>query len=460
MNAVRVLVVSLSLLVPAGLATAQSLNLSGQDVPAPSTAATSLPLTLADAIHRGLEYNLAIIVSETRVGAARSARLQALSGLLPHVSADANHTTQVLNTAAFGFSGFGGLPSLIGPFNVFDARVNISAPLVDVAALRGIRAERARTTAAEADRDDVRETVVLAVGNLYLRALSDRARVTAARAEVSTAEALAGLASDQQTAGLVARVDVIRQQVQVTAARARLITAENMLAKRKLDLARAIGLPADQPFELADPAMYSAAPAFSIDALVTEAALHRPDLRASRARVDAAQAEKQAASAERLPSLHFDANLGALGPSVSTAERTFAIGATVRMPVFQGGATRAHMQRADAELQQREAELRDAEAGVRYQLSAALLDLNAASAAVDVAQSGNALAGEELTQAQDRFRAGVASSIELVQAQDAVARANEQYIASVYAHNIAKANIARALGEVEERFLDLIGGVR
>jgi outer membrane protein TolC len=427
----------------------------------PTAPATGQPLavSLADAVHRGLEHNLAIIVEQQQVATSHSARLEALSALVPHVGAHVQETHELLSTAAFGFTGFG-FPTLIGPFNVFDARITLSTPLIDVGAVQDLRSERALATAAEANLADVRETVILAIGNLYLETTADAARVASAQSQVTTADTLARLAQDQQASGLVARVDVVRQQVQLASARARLIAAQNALAKRKLQLARAIGLPADQEITLTDAPGFTPAPPLSLDAAVAEAASHRQDVRRARARAAAAHAAQSAAIAARYPNLHLDADVGVIGPTTDTADRTFNVTATVRVPIFEGGHIRADVARATALARQRDAELADAVAGVRYEVTAAFLDLNAAAASVDVAESAEALAREELTQAQDRFRAGVASSIELAQAQDAVAQASEQYIASVYAHTVAKAAVARTMGEVETRFLELVGGSR
>jgi outer membrane protein TolC len=377
--------------------------------------------------------------------------------VLPHVSASVRQSEQTLSTAAFGFT-FPGLPTVIGPFGVFDSRIAMSSPIVDARAFGGVKAVKAEVRAAEADLKDIRETVVLAVGNLYLQAEADAARVDSAKAQVATAEALVRLAEDQKGAGLVAGIDVVRQQVQLQDARARLIVAENAFEKHRLSLARAIGLPAGQQFSLSDRTAFTPAPALTIDDAVATATANREDLKAAQARVDAARATRSAEAAGHLPSLHLDADIGAIGPRASDLERTYSVAAVVKVPVFDGGATRAKVQRAETDLHIREAELADLQNGLRFDVEAALLDVKAAEAGVSVSDSARTLARQELDQAQDRFRAGVASTLELTQAQESVATASEQYIASVYAHNVAKATLARALGQVERRFVEFVGG--
>lgn len=426
----------------------------------PSGQATDAPLSLSlrDAITRGLEHNLGTILQEQQVRTVTGGRLEALSELLPHTSADVRQSVQVINTAAFGFSGFGDFPNLIGPFSVFDARVAVSAPVVDVSKWQDLKAENARVSAAQADYRQVRETVILAVANLYLQALTDQAREDSARAEVATAEALSRLAVDQKDAGLIAQVDVLRQQVQLEDARTRLITFENQRAKRRLQLARAIGLPAGQTFELTDRVPFAPAADIAMDAALREATEHRDDLRAAEARVVAARADRLSASTGRLPSVRLDGDLGAQGLTAGSAQRVYSFAVTVHVPIFAGGETNAKVVRADADVKVREAELADLQVGVRNEIEESMLDIKAAAAGVASATSGRSLAQQALTQAQDRFRAGVSSTIELVQAEDALTRATEQYFASVYAHNVAKASLAQALGEVEESLVTVLGG--
>jgi outer membrane protein TolC len=429
-------------------------------VPTGVSSGTPLSLTLADAVTRGLEHNLGTLTQAQHVRTAEGDRWRALSDLLPHVSVNLRQSEQVVNIAAFGFTGFPGIPDLIGPFGLFDARVAVSAPLIDAGAVSSLREERARLLAEQYGYKNTRQWVVLVVANLYFEAVADASRARAAASLVSTAEALAGLAEDQRASGLIAGVELLRQQVQLAAARQRLIASQNAAEKDKLKLARAIGLPAEQTFDLADAIPYAPAPSLTIAQATEQAYATRDDLRGAKARVDAARAARQAAVDGALPTVRVDADYGALGPTISTTKRTFAVAASVHVPLFQGGSTRGKVEQADAELRQREAELADLKAGVQYEVAAAMLDLNAAGAAVDVARSAEALARQQLEQTQDRFRAGVANTIELVQGQDAVATASDNYISSLYAHNLAKASLARALGVVEARFSEFVGGQR
>lgn len=427
-------------------------------VPTGTATADTLPLSLSDAIKRGLDQNLGVILEQGQVQSKDADRLRDLSALIPHISAGVRESQQVVNLASFGFTGFPGIPDVIGPFNVFDARLFVSTPIFDASARGDWHQSRANLSAEQHTYQSARAAVVLVVGSLYLQSVADQARVFAAQGQVNTANTLVQLATDQQQAGVVASIDVVRQQVQQAAARARLINAQNQMEKDKIQLARAIGLPANQKFDLTDQVPYAPAPEMTEDAAVELAFANREDIKAATARVDAAKAQRASAVGSALPSVHLDADYGAIGTTPGTARQTYTVVGNLRVPIFQGGNLASKIKDADAELHDREAELADLQAGVRYDVTTALLDIKAADAGVKVAQSAKDLATQELQQAQDRFRAGVASTIELTQAQDADTAATSQYIAATYQHNLAKAEFARAIGQVEARFLELVGG--
>jgi outer membrane protein TolC len=426
----------------------------------PAAPPPRLTLTLEDAVARGLSNNLAVRVDAEKVRAAEGGHERSLSALRPHFSANFGASDQTVSTAAFGFSSFPGLPTILGPFALIDARVAMSAALYDATAHGDLGASDALLRSEQHAFRNTRELVILTVANLYLEALADASRVEAAKAQVATAEALATLAADQKAAGVVAGIDVVRQQVQVQAARQRLLVAQNAFDKLKLRLGRAIGLQADQPIDLSDRITYSASPVISATDALALALSSRDDLKAAEAKVGAARASQKSASGGNLPSVHFDGNYGVIGATAGSLDPTFFVGASVHVPIFDGGSARGKTQQASAEVKQREAELADLRSGISFEIAAAILDLETATAAVDVAKSAQGLAAEELTQAQDRFQAGLSNSIELAHAQEAVASASDSYIASVYAHNLAKGALARAMGVVEERLTEFLGGRR
>jgi len=420
-----------------------------------------LALTLEDAIERGLQRNLGLALGQQRVRAAQGARWEALSELLPHLSFDVAETRQKLSLEAFGFTGLAALPGLstiVGPFNVFDARARVKETVFDLGSFEKVRAERARLDAARLTYRDLRDLVVLLSASLYLRAVAEESRIDAARAQLDTARALHELARDRKRAGLVPALDVLRAEVARADREQETIAAEARFAKSKLSLSRAIGLPLGQAFRLADRVPYSPGPALSREDALKTAYASRADWKAAEARLRAAEAARRSAAGERLPSLDVWADYGAIGATAGGARTTYTLGAALRLQLFDGGRTIGKVLQADAALEAERAGVEDLRARVRYEVESAILDLKATQDRVGVAERAMGLAREELDQARDRFQAGVASNIDVIQAQESVARATENYIASLYEHNVAKAALARALGTAEASYKQLLRG--
>ncbi len=421
---------------------------------------TPLALSLDEAIERGLQHNLGLLLAGAGETAARGARWQSLSALLPSVSARASEDREKLNLEAFGLPLPPGEPPLVGPFDVFDARIALQQKLFDQPDRERSKAARAGLDAARADVRDARDLVVLVVTRLYLGVISDRARVAAADAELETARALSGLASDQLEAGTVAKIDVLRSQVELDTRRQERIVAANDLEKDKLALARAIGLPLGQPLELTDQIPYAVAPATGLEEALALARSRRADLAAATARLAAARAELGAARGERWPSLSLKADWGTIGPTPGSALTTYDVGAVLGVPLFLGGRVRGDVLAAQARVGRAEDRLSDLEAQVEYEIRGALLDVDAARRRVATARAARDLADEQLTEARDRFQAGVSGSLEVVQAQQALAASRESYIAGLYAYNLAKVTLARAMGVAEERTGEFLKGSR
>jgi outer membrane protein TolC len=416
-----------------------------------------LALSIKDAIARGLQYNLGLILQESSVTEARGARWRTLEDLLPNISSTLGEQRTVINLAVYGFKAD---PSIVGPFNVFDARVAVSQPVLDLRALQDYRAAALNQRAAGRGVRSARDLVVLVAVDLYLRAVTAASRIDVARAQQDTAQALFQQASNLKTSGLVAGVDVLRAQVQIQNQRQRFIVAENEFEKAKLQLARAIGLPNGQPFTLTDKVPFAPLPELKLDDALAAAYEQRADFLAARDRLAAAEATRRAAGAELLPTLHVDANYGTIGQTPSDAHPTYTVAATVRVPLFEAGRAQARRAEGDALLQRRRAELEDLRGQIDTEIRSSLLDVRAAAQQLEAAETTVTLANQELDQARDRFAAGVTSNIEVTQAQETVAAASETYIAALYAHNFAKASLARAAGVGETAIIQYLGGIQ
>lgn len=429
---------------PAGLPASSPLMGS---VPSAPLAAAPVALSLREAVDRALTHNLAILNAGDRVARSDADRLRSLRDLLPQAEARTSFTRQTTNLAAFGFDTtlFPGVPSLVGPFNVFDARLAASQTVFDLSALNDLRHDRHVLEAARLDALDVREVVTLVVTDLYLRAVTGARRIDAVREEVATAQALLELATTLRDAGTTTGLDVVRAQVQLQAQRQRLISAEHDFAKQQIQLARAIGLRTAQPLTLTDAALTLPRPAGTLDEALATAAASRADYRAAVARLQAAEATVQAAKTAQLPTVGVRADVGALGSGPGDARRTYTLAGGVRVPLFDVG-RRARLAESSAEVRERQAAVADLAERIDADVRGAWLDVQAAAQELAVARERTGLTRQELALARTRFSAGVTSNIEVIQAQNAVAAATDNEIASAYAVNAATAALTRTLG--------------
>ena len=427
-------------------------------VPEGSATVGRLSLTLADAVQRGLRQNLGAILGAQTVRAAEAGRDLTRGGLLPDLNGFLYGSRQEIDLEAYGFPVAPGESPVVGPFNVTDARIYVAQPILDLAALERARAGALGLEAAKHGYRDAREMVVLTCASLYLDAALGASRIEAARAQDAVAVALLERAERLKEAGVVAGIEVLRARVQRAAQRQRVIFYENEFAKQKLALARAIGLPLVQDFDLADKLAYVSAPLLSPGAAIDEALRSRPDLRRAEAALGAAETNRRADRFDGLPSIRFNADVGWIGPTGPRLERTFAVGVGIRVPLFEGGRIRANVRLDDAALAQIRARRDDLRARIEYDVRAALLDVDAAGERVKVAREALDLADEQIRQVQDRFASGVVGNLEVVQAQDALATASDNYLSALYAHNVARLALSRAVGAAERSLPTLLDG--
>jgi outer membrane protein TolC len=427
-------------------------------VPTGTVAAEPLTLGVVEVIRRALEHNLGVLLAEDTVERARGTRREALSALLPNVGARTSAARQKTNLEAFGFPLGPDFPRVVGPFNVFDARVFLSQTVFDWHALNEAKAEAHALAAERHSYRGARDLVVLVAANLYLQALATAARAQSARAQFATAETLYNQAVDLRQNGIVAGIDVVRAEVRMSTERQRVTAAENEAQKTKLQLARVIGLPIGQEFTVVNTLPEVPVPEMTLDDALARAYRDRPDYLAAQERVQAAEATRQAARGEALPSLHVTADYGAIGLTWPTALPTFRVAGELNVPIFQGGRVQGAVVVADAELRQRRAEVEDLRAEIYYDVRTAFLDLKATEEELQTATRNRALADQQLTQSRDRFAAGVANNVEVVQAQEAVALANELFIAAAYGYNVSKAMLAGSLGTAEDAVAKYLGG--
>jgi outer membrane protein TolC len=416
-----------------------------------------LPLSLDDAIQRGLQNNLGLILQTSNVKGANGQRLQELQSLLPTVTGAASIEVEQVNLAAYGLK-FPGLNPIIGPFQVVDFRAYLTQNLVNLQALQNYLAARHNFEASKLTAEDARELVVLTVGNAYLLALADEARIAAVQAEMATARVSLDQAIAAHEAGTSPRLDVLRAQVDYQNEQQQLIATSNNFEKDKLALARVIGLPLDQKFSLSDKQPFAALDTPDPEQAFQQALKQRKDLAAAAETVKSSEASSRAAFNQQLPVASFSGDFGDLGTTPSHSHSTYTATGQLSAPVLQIAKTRGDVQVADAQLEQNRAKLSDQIQQVNQDVRNAILDIQSAAKLIDATRSNVDLAREALLEAQERFKAGISDNLPVSQALTQDQQANDQYISALYQHNVAKLSLARALGVASTNYKDYLGG--
>ena len=416
-----------------------------------------LPLTLDDAMQRGLRSNLGLILQSSQEKAANGQRLQQLQRLLPTVTGSASYTLEQVNLAAYGLK-FPGLNPIVGPFQVFDFRAYLTQNLLNLQALQSYIAAKHNFEAAKLTAQDARDLVVLTVGNAYLMCVADAARIEAVKANLATSKVSLDQAIAEHDAGTSPRLDVLRSQVDYQNEQQNLIATSNQYEKDKLALARTIGLPLDQQFSLADSAPFAALDAPDPEAAFEQALKVRKDLAASAKQVEAAKSQKKAAVYEQLPTASVTGDFGDLGTTPAHSHGTFTATGQISAPILQIAKTRGDKEVAASQLDQAQARLSDQVQQVNSDIRDAILDIQSSAKLVEATKSNVDLAREALSEAQQRYKAGVADSLPVSQALSADEQANDQYISALYQHNVAKLSLARALGVASTNYKDYLGG--
>ena len=415
-----------------------------------------ISVSLRDAINRGLKANLGALLTEQGITGARAQRWRALQSMLPDVTARVGESVQQINLAAQGIR-FPGVPAIIGPFSNFDARAFLTTN-AGLTQYESIRSSVENLRASQFSYRNALELVVFSVSNAYLQVLTAGANVVNAQAQVRTARAILDQAKQMHQAGVSAKIDELRATVELQARQQDLIVAKNNLDKSRITLARTIGLPLEQKYELADALQFIPAPPMTQEEALHRAHQGRFDYRQAQAQVRAAELSERAARFERLPILSFSGNYGDIGISPGSSHGTFVAAGGIQVPIFEEGRIRGDVYQAQGNLKQSKDQLADLEGRINAEIRTAFLDINATSEQVQLADSTVKLAEEELAEARERFAAGVTDNLEVVQAQGSLVNAQNQYVSSLYVHNLAKLTLARVVGEARQNAATYLGG--
>jgi outer membrane protein TolC len=418
-----------------------------------------LPLGIRDAVLMGLKNNLGLILSGQNANQAGGQRLQYLQKLLPTVDGTFKESVQQVNLKAEGLTlNLPGFPSIVGPFAYTDVRGSVDWKLLSVPSLKNYVAARHIRDATNLSYDDARNLVALSVGYAYLACISDEANIANDQAQVDSTKLSLDQANANHEAGTSPQLDVLRARVDYQTQQQALIRDQNAYEKDKIALARAVGLPLEQKYELTDRLPFAPLDNLQPDEALKVAYSTRKDLRAMEQQVAAAEQSRRAATGERWPSVSFNGDYGVIGPTLGNSHGTFDAVGSASMPLFEEAKLRGDARQAQAQVDREKAQLSDLRGQINADIRDAFLDLNSAAQLVEVARSNMQLAGQTLSDARERFAAGVSDNLAVVQAQASVAQASSQYVASLYQHNVAKLSLARAMGVIDTRYQEFLGG--
>jgi outer membrane protein len=423
-------------------------------VPAPQR------LSLGEAARLAASQTAAVQSAQYRVEGAQARVLQSRSALLPQVQATPNWTSHTVNSASFGFN-FPAAPGqpplldpngqIIGPVKFWDFRGGVSQTVYDAAATQRVRAARSSVDAATADVATVAEQSATNAAVLYVRALRSDATLQARVADSTLAADLVGIARDQLAAGVGVALDVTRSLSQLANARAQLIASRNDRDRSRLDLLRALNLDLDRPLELTDSLVTLPLSDATTEQGAVDVALRtRPDLRAADAQLAAVQQQLAVIRASRLPSVGVFGNDGPTGLGFGHLLNTYTYGVQLTWPIFEGGRREGQSQEQEAAARDIEVRRRDLRQQVAADVRGAMLDIASAREQVDAARERQRLAEQEVEQARDRFRAGVAGNADLITALSSLNSARTGVVDALTAYQSARVSLARAEGTVSQ----------
>ncbi len=425
----------------------------------------ALPLSLDDAIERGLKRNLQmeLIVQNQRM--VHGELLTVENSLLPNLTVKGALEAQQINLAALGFKGtslpaFGINPatfSSIVKVNTAEAQISMNQQLFNVPAYYLFRSAQKTAAVADLSMLNVRGGVTLQVGTQYLLALADASQIENAQALEKADEVAYREAKDSHDAGVGTNLDMLRAQVQLQTQQQMLISAENTFAKDKIALNRMIGLPADQEITLTDTAPYSEFAELALPDAMRLAFQRRKDLLSLQAQLEVAVQASKAVKAERLPSLAFDGYYGVLGEIGTFYHGVFSAMGKVSVPVFQEGQLRGESEVAEAQVIALRQQIESLQVSIEWQIRSAMLDVQSSNELVKVARSNVDLATQEVQDATDRFKAGVDDNLPVVEAQADLAQAQSRLVQTLYQYNESKLMLARNTGVVESQYRMYLG---
>jgi outer membrane protein TolC len=408
-----------------------------------------LRLSLGDAVRSAVSHSAVAEIARLRVDESRARVGEARSALLPNLSATVLPSGHTFNTATFGLPlpGFDPNGEVIGPVKTLDIRGKIGQTIFDQAAIARLHAARSAVTASDAAADAAAEQAAATASAAYVRALRAEAALRSRIADSSLSADLLSIARDMLESGVGIALDVTRAQSQLAAMRAQLIAARNDRSRARLELLRAIGVSLDTPVELTDSLGSPAIDVLPAEQEAVDVAIReRADLRAAREQMNAVQSQIKAIRAERLPTVGLVADDGVIGSNMSHLLGTYTWGIQLSVPLFEGGRRASRVAEQSAVSRELELHERDLRTEIAVEVRGGLLDLASAREQVDAARERVSLGEQEVSQARDRFSAGVAGNADVISASLSLSAARTSLVDAEALYESARVALARAQG--------------
>jgi outer membrane protein len=408
-----------------------------------------LKLTLRDAIALALKQNPQVILANLGVSQSQQDRALARAAMLPQIKGQVSETLDRSNLEALIGLRIPGFAQHSGPFRYEQVGTSFDAPVFDLTLWRRYRASQFSVDSSRAEETNTREESVLLVVSQYLGSQRAAADGAAAQSRVELAQALYDQAADLQKNGVGTGIDTLRANVQLQNEKQRLIVSRTQLETGLFGLARLLNIDPKQRLELADAVSFFDTPEVSVDQTLERAYASRPELKQLLSLERRAELEQRAASDARLPRLTVSGFWAEQGLNQSTAIPAYSYQANLEVPLFTGGRIQADRTKAELAIRQLKQQEQEVRNRIVLEVKTSLAQIASARSEVDVAKLGLDLARQEVDQARDRFQAGVANNVEVIQAQDELARASDNQIGALYRYNQARADLAHSVGQME-----------
>ena len=417
---------------------------------APQSGDAPLKLTLDRAVGLALKQNPTAQIAVLQAAQAVQDKNITRAGLLPQADLETYDAVRRSNIEAQLGISIPGFPQHIGPINIFNAGPTFGMPVLDLNLWNRYRSAKAGANASKENSLSTREQVILLVVSQYIGTLRAMATVEAAQSRVELAQALYDQAADLQKEGVGTGIDTLRANVELQNEKQALLVAQTDRDASLFGLSKLLNLDPRQEVQLEDSLSFFDTPQPEVSPSIDEALAARPEWKVLEEQSRAAQFDKKAFQDLRLPTLRVDGNWAYQGTRLNNGIPVYNYQASVDVPLFTGGRTHAEIVKSDLQLKVLDEQKADLRNQIALDVKTALLNLKSARNQVEVANLGVQLSNEEVDQARDRFKAGVANNIEVIQAQDALARANDNQIAALYRFNQARADFAKSTGQMEK----------